>query len=274
MTILSQSEIVKRLIFIRHLYNLGVAQIEGQFPAASVLCLHDAIELFMQLGIEHHNVSTGNQKHPDFILLFDDLSQNVTGLEGRDGLNRLNKTRVAVKHNAIQVSIDEVKLCRERSRVFFEVNCQRLLQVDFFSFSTADGIIDVNIRAKIQEAELALSAGDLMKCAAAVAKAFESLERTHEYFSGIGIPTSKESSLNEILDIVRKLEITTLFTALGVPYVEREKFKALVATVTTMASGRQVVVIRRSQLTPEQMQFCIDFVIRTTLAVERRESLL
>ena len=53
--IVSLSEL-KPLVFIRHLYNLGVAQIEGQFPAASVtvFCTTQS-NYFLQLGIEHQH---------------------------------------------------------------------------------------------------------------------------------------------------------------------------------------------------------------------------
>ena len=81
MTVLSQTDIVKRLMFVRHLYNIGVGQLTSQFPAASVLSFHHATESFLQLGIEHHDVKTG--RHTEFIELFDELNKHLSGLELR-----------------------------------------------------------------------------------------------------------------------------------------------------------------------------------------------
>jgi len=127
MTVLSQTDIVKRLMFVRHLYNIGVGQLTSQFPAASVLSFHDATESFLQLGIEHHEVKTG--RHTEFIELFDELNKHLSGLELRDWLKRLNDTRIAVKHKALDVSAEEAKKCRSRTQVFFEVNCPKILNV-------------------------------------------------------------------------------------------------------------------------------------------------
>ena len=49
MAVLSQTDIVKRLMFVRHLYNIGVGQLTSQFLAASVLSFHNATESFLQL---------------------------------------------------------------------------------------------------------------------------------------------------------------------------------------------------------------------------------
>jgi len=150
MTVLSQTDIVKRLMFVRHLYNIGVGQLTSQFPAASVLSFHDATESFLQLGIEHHDVKTA--RHTEFIELFDELNKHLSGLELRDGLKRLNDTRIAVKHKALDVSAEEARKCRSRTQVFFEVNCPKILNVEFFSFSMSESITDETIQKILQEA--------------------------------------------------------------------------------------------------------------------------
>jgi hypothetical protein len=136
---------VNRLIFVRHLYNIGVGQLTSQFPAASVLSFHDATESFLQLGIEHHDVKTG--RHTEFIELFDELNKHLSGLELRDWLKRLNDTRIAVKHKALDVSAEEARKCRSRTQVFFEVNCPKILNVEFFSFSMSESITDETIQS-------------------------------------------------------------------------------------------------------------------------------
>jgi hypothetical protein len=68
--------------------------------------------------------------------------------------------------------------------------------------------------------------------------------------------------------------IPSQFASLEIPYTRRQKFRELTPTVqTTMngMNGRQTVLPRRSIYTVEQSQFCIDFVIDATLAVERHE---
>jgi hypothetical protein len=65
--------------------------------------------------------------------------------------------------------------------------------------------------------------------------------------------------------------IPSQFAPLEIPYTRRQKFRKLTPTVQTTMSGRQTVLPRRSIYTVKQSQFCIDFVIDATLAVERRE---
>ena len=57
----------------------------------------------------------------------------------------------------------------------------------------------MNGRQTVQE----LSRGQLRRCVEFAAKAFDTLERTHDFFSGIGIPRAKDSALNDILKVVR-----------------------------------------------------------------------
>ena len=54
-----------------------------------------------------------------------------------------------------------------------------------------------------RQIEKELSSGQLHRCVEFAAKAFDTLERTHDFFSGIGIPRAKDSALNDILKVVR-----------------------------------------------------------------------
>jgi hypothetical protein len=54
-----------------------------------------------------------------------------------------------------------------------------------------------------RQIEKELSSGQLHRCVEFAAKAFDTLERTPDFFSGIGIPRAKDSALNDILKVVR-----------------------------------------------------------------------
>ena len=51
--------------------------------------------------------------------------------------------------------------------------------------------------------EKELSSGQWHRCVEFAAKVFDTLERTHDLFSGIGIQKAKDSALNDILKVVR-----------------------------------------------------------------------
>ncbi len=261
--------VVPRLVFVRHLYNLGFQQVVGTFPAASILCFHDSIETFLQIGIEHHQATI--RAKTDFLELFKALKEKVADLEGKNALTKLNDARIMVKHKALELSKAEAERCWSRSQSFFEENCPKVFGVEFFSFSISAAICDEHVRNKIQMAEQALGEGKLPESLAEAAKAFDTLKKSHEVFSRSRVSSKSNQSAAEVMAVLIELEFKVNFITIGMPYARYQKFTQLAPSVSTSVSGRQRVAFRRSNITAEQAHFCIDFVVDVVLAVEQYE---
>lgn len=268
---LSNEFAIPRLVPVRHLYNLGLQQAVSSFPAASVLCFHNSIEMFLQIGIEHHRAKTGNKD--DFLALFRALKEKVPDLESENALMKLNQVRVMVKHKAVEPSNAEVERCQTRSKEFFEKNCPKVFCVDFFSFSMTSAISQEEIRNELQAAERALGEGNFLDSLTAAAKAFARMRISHKFFSPSRVLSGSSKSGEDVKAARREREDREKlkFTLIGIPYADYQKFTQLAPRVFTSASGRQVVAVQRCNNTAEEARFCIAFVVDVVLAAEKYE---
>lgn len=235
---LSGDAVGKRLAMIRYLFDLGDRERVGQVPAVAVLCFHDAVELFLQLGLEHHGGETKDRA--EFLQLFDALKVKVGALAGRDGLVRLNSVRIAVKHKAIDISTEEIMRCYERTRDFLAQNSVPVFGLDIFAAPLSDRIADDKVRGSVQAAEAALKTGEFLESVTQAAIAFDSVSRQPG------------------------------FTATSIAPDRLKRFKSMIPLIQTAVSGKQTIVSRRSAVTEEECEFCIRFVVNVAAAIERR----
>ena len=158
----------------------------------AVLCFHDALETFLQLGLDDHE---GEMKErSEFLQLFDTLKTKAPGLENRDAPVRVNDARKVVKHKSIEISGNEVERRCERTRVFLEQNSTTIFGVDLFNALLSDRIGDEKVRDSVQAAEAALEAGHFQKSVKQAPIAFDELTRRHGLVSHIShIPRSAGS---------------------------------------------------------------------------------
>src|SRR2546425_7134202 len=96
----SPVDVRRRLAYIRYLHDLGIQQSRLPQPqsSASILMFHDAVEAFLLLAGEY----LGAMATYDFEKHWDALSPaKLAGgvqLPVHQGMKRLNKIRVALKH--------------------------------------------------------------------------------------------------------------------------------------------------------------------------------
>jgi len=113
--------VVKRLAFTKYLYQTAVAQSRAPSPlsCASLLTMHDAVELFLQLASEHLNAGSG---HPGFMDYWDILNKKLdpNELEQKESMRRLNKARVALKHHGTFPSDLDIEAFRASVTAFFK----------------------------------------------------------------------------------------------------------------------------------------------------------
>jgi hypothetical protein len=151
-----------RLAFIRYLHHQSMEQ--GRLPepqsSAAVLLLHDAVEAFLLLAAEH----LGATAPRDFVQYWDTLSPaKVSGgvkLAVKQGMARLNRVRVNLKHHGVQPGKAAIEKGLTDGTTFFAANTPLVFGVDYDQVSMADLIEQEQVRELVHKAESAAAGGD------------------------------------------------------------------------------------------------------------------
>jgi hypothetical protein len=111
-----EPQIMKRLAFIRLLYQQGVDQSSLPEPLTftSVLAFHDAVELFLVLAGEH--LGANPPEHLPFMKYWTELHPNKLAggveLSGKVGMDRLNRIRNGFKHAGTMPGLAAIEQAR------------------------------------------------------------------------------------------------------------------------------------------------------------------
>jgi hypothetical protein len=113
--------LVKRLAFIRYVYEFAIYQsrLAGLRQATSILAFHDAVEMALVLGLQHHEVRLKGQS---FAQYWSDLENVGVSVRQRSTMETLNRVRVDLKHRGIMPAQVEIEAARVHVRDFFVVN--------------------------------------------------------------------------------------------------------------------------------------------------------
>jgi len=163
-----------RLAFIRHL--LVVADREGASPeplrSASLLLLHDAVELFLLLAAEQLDVKVGKDTSLD--ALFGTVSAKLepAGLTRREQLRRLNTARVGLKHHGTHPSRHDLQEFRSVSEAFFSENCDRVFGLPLSEVSLSALVQWAPVRGPLLTSEERHTSGELREAVEQTTLAF------------------------------------------------------------------------------------------------------
>lgn len=168
---------VSRLAFIRFLHHQGVQQSRLPEPqsSAAVMTLHDAVEAFLLLAGEH----LGAPESREFEKYWDVLSpaKNPRGVDlaVRQGMARLNKVRVTLKHHGGHPSTATISQIVDDTATFFAANTKIVFGVDYDEMSMADLIEQDRVRVLVRSAETAAAAGGIIAAMIALSDACDLL---------------------------------------------------------------------------------------------------
>jgi len=301
---------VRRLAFIRFLFNLAVEQSRKPEPlsAASLLAFHDAIELFLQLASEYLNVG---KRAVDFLEYWDLLSSKLSpkGLTQKESMRRLSKARVALKHHGTLPSKLDIDDFRVNATSFFAENTPIVFGIQLHDVSLVELVQYEKARDHLKEAEKSLKEDKREDALDNVACAFEELIRDYEstkigkfgrspfffgrdmtfqssFFLGFRRPLAgsgfDRDGMAEFVDKVREsllsLQSAVKILSLGIDYRRHIKFKLLTPHVSLDEHGEWAVnrEMRGSKGIPaeEDVQFCIDFVIESAISLQELDFVL
>lgn len=278
---------MQRLAFVRYLFTLGIEESRKPEPLSSValLMLHDSIELFLQIGMEHLNASGPND--PKFLDYWDLLKSKLGGQElaHKEAMRRLNKARVSLKHHGLHPSSLDMEAHRAASANFLEDNTPLVFGIPFSAISLANLIQDRRVRIAVKEAEAFQQAGDLMASLGKLGLAFQLLARNHPGLVArssfrASFPSYNDpfhvrrlaESVYRLSSMVEPLVETVRILALGIDYQRYDKFRRIVPGVSIMASGKHYRTTwssRKSDPTWEDWHYCYHFVIETAVQLQR-----
>jgi hypothetical protein len=299
-----QSSHIKRLAFIKYLYTLGVLQSYQPEPvnATSILIFHDAVELFNQLSSEVINVG---KEWIGFMEYWDLIGPTLPSrsLPQQESMRRLNKTRVSLKHHGTLPSTMDIEHFRHVVKIFFEESTPIIYGRDFDDISLIDIIEFESVSSHLKQGASYLGQGKIFESVVEIAIAFRELIRSYEehmrtmygispfYFRTrnpfltsrrLGFRQGKgpllggpdvqryfeeyiewvNESIDRVQDIVRIL-------ALGIDYPQYVWFRHFTPRVHQTSSGEYETSDQNTSTTPDQAQFCLDFVIETAFKIQQ-----
>jgi hypothetical protein len=171
--VLLSDVVLKRLAFIRYLYDTSVRQSYQPEPMSSVslLSFHDGVELFLQLASEY----VGMDKDASFMEYWENTKSKLPGegLTQKASMKRLNGARVALKHYGRLPSRLDLDEYRTSTTTFFRDNCLTVFGVDFDNISLVHLIQYDLAKKKLDEARKLMEQDKIEESLQNIALAFD-----------------------------------------------------------------------------------------------------
>jgi hypothetical protein len=172
----SQDE-VSRLAFIRYLHQQAAQQARLPEPQSSVavLLLHDGVEAFLLLAAEHLGAAAPREFDKYWDVLSPAKLPGGVNLSVKQGMTRLNRVRVNLKHHGVQPGKAAIDKALADATTFFAANTPPVFGVDYDQVSMADLIEQEQVREFVRKAEAAAAGGDHVTAMIALSDACELL---------------------------------------------------------------------------------------------------
>ena len=289
---------IERLAFIKNLYNVGVEQSRRAEPFcwASVLTFHDAIELFLALASEYFDLEK-RLRDIRFMEYWPLLSETLTKkgkgeLTQKIPMEKLNKARVDFKHYGIPPSKSAIEDFRAGVTNFFGENTPIVFDVEFSDISLIQLVRCQATKDSLKSAQENLEKNKVEDSLDNVALAFAQLIDDYEdrkrdefgrspFFFGepmtflnafsMSIKGKLGRFVDRVKESVESLQESVKILSLGLDYRRYAKFRLLTPVVLRLGSRYHIQRIERgSKGTPtkEDVQFCMDFVIESAIALQ------
>jgi hypothetical protein len=302
---LSQAEVSRRLAFIRYLHHQAVHQ--GYLPepqsSAAVLLLHDAVEAFLLLAAEHLGAAAPREFGQYWDALSPDKLVGGVELAVKQGMVRLNKVRVNLKHHGVQPGQAAIDQNLADAATFFAANTGLVFGIDYDQMSMADLIEQNKVRELVHKAEAASAGGDRIGAMVALSDAWEllllpgrsgsrkkpsplrfgdinwwghELDRVKKALRpvgndhGIDIHVHDRQFLAEhigaVTETVVALQTAARVTTLGIDYAAYLRFVELTPGHDDRVNGtRQYRAPKGYAPTGQHVEFCCQFVVTASL---------
>lgn len=284
--------VIERLAFIKYLKQTAHAQSLAPAPlnCASILTMHDAVEMFLLLACETLNAG---EKKPDFMKYFDLIEPKIApeALKQKESMRRLNAARVALKHHGNLPSNHDIEAFRVRVADFFEDNTPLVFGMSIESISLIEFIQPEESRQGLRSAQTKSDAEDFKGAIDDIAVAFARMirhtdRRGYDKFFGpdlssmrggdIGIPDSQVvkalPNLGPYIDALKhSIEATqeaVKMLSYRIDYRKYSRFKSI--TPQVCISGEKTKILKPHfprNPNRDEVRFCMEFVIESALSL-------
>jgi hypothetical protein len=286
---------VRRLAFVRYLYQLGLEQCRQPEPrsAAAVLTFHDAIDLTLGIAAECLHVLA--REKPMMVQLFEKVDERLQAAEpgrslpGRGGVRRLNDVRNGLKHKGLIPNRTNVEECRAAAEYFFAEAPSVLFGISLADLSIVEFISSAETREHLRAAEkagLANRHAAGISCARAMFTLLNEYEERYRHqlygspFSfGELEPIPSEVSdrapqlskfIYSLSDAIEEIRWGLKLVALGVDYRKYARFLTLTPRAWAV-NGTVKLEGNAAPRTSDELRFCIDFVVECALRLQEFE---
>ncbi|MCW3985225.1 MAG: hypothetical protein NWE91_02295 [Candidatus Bathyarchaeota archaeon] len=275
---------------------MAVEQSTKPEPACtvSVLMFHDSIELFLELASEHLDKGKSGANFMDYWEL---LKPRIggTGLTQKESARQLNTARVGLKHSGIPPSKLALEGFRATATNFFVENTPIVFGIDFSDISLIELVQYVDAKNSLVKAQDLLEEGKIEDALDNVALAFAQLVDEYErskkdkfgrspFFFGerlsfldsffMKIEGDLGRFIDKIKDSVEALQEAMKLLSLDLDYRRYARFRLLTPFILKISGGYNIQRIQRGSKglpKPEDVKFCINFVIESALVLQEFE---
>jgi hypothetical protein len=277
--------LLRRLAFIKQLYKIGVEQSykSESISFYSILAFHDSIEMFLKLLSEYKNIGVSN-------LNFLEYWTKIPEMTLKESMKNLNARRVNLKHKGLLPAKSEIEISRVNTFDFFDQNTEVMFGIKFSEISLIELVTYENVKTLLLESQEDLDNNSKENSIKKVAYAFDELINTYEnkksiwgsspFFFGKSLTFLGSFNLkiedrkmadfvDGVKESIEELRRAVKITCLGIDYKEYLKFKILTPIITRTIGGNvHTEIMGKKKWTKENCQFCIDFVIDSSLKLQ------
>lgn len=285
--------IVKRLAHIKQLFKIGIRQSNQHesISVFSILAFHDSIEMFLNLLSENKGINSGK-------FGFMDYWEKIPELTLKESMRKLNQRRVNIKHKGLLPAKSEIELSRVNAIEFFEQNTKEQFDIEFADISLIELINYETVKSELQKSQDYLNENNNQESIKFAAIAFDNLLTEYEesktswnhtpFFFGkrmsfnyshhLGFANSKiprelrkiKEFADDFSNSIQGLQNAMKIISLGIDYKEYIKFNVLTPEVIKTGTNENYIPPLREEikLTTENCQYCIDFVVNSSLKLQ------
>ena len=286
-------DIIRRLAFIKYFFQF--AREQSKFPSPqnyiSILMFHDSVELFLHLSAEILGLNITNISFMEYFTRINKELKNIE-LTQRTSMDKLNRTRVSLKHKGLYPNPIDIEYFRVNTQNFFEENCPTIFGIDFDKISLLDLIQDEEVRKELENAQNEFINGYYKESLEIIAIAFHILLENYEenkkvhnlspFHIGVDLdfemgftdnPFTNGRGLNSLKKTVKRIQEVLKIIILNLDYRKYLKFRLLtpdnviyakdVRFKTMWFAGRDKIDFKK-----DDVEYCIEFVIESALKLQ------
>lgn len=278
--------ILKRLALIKHLYKVGLEQSKQVeiVAAFSILAFHDSVEMFLKLLADKKNIKSDKISFLDYWI-------KIPSLTLKESMRNLNARRVNMKHKGILPSKTDIEISRVNTTDFFSQNVFEHFDIEFESISLIDLVSFEDVKQFLRKSQESLDKDLIEQSIENSALAFDVLLSAYEenkrgnhrnspFFFGKDMSFNssffmriEDRKMSEFVDKVRDsleaMQKAIKIMSLGIDYKKFVKFNLLTPSIIRTMGGKHIAqVFGDKKWTKENCQYCIDFVIDSSLKLQ------